>query len=142
MKTPDIATRYDDYLTTQQVFDLASHHLGTMERRCAGEDGICVYRGPNNNCCAAGFFLKDDEINASNNGKGINHLYDYNLVPTRLIAHLSILRSLQTIHDNIENWQNNRKNMRVMLEEHARFRRLDDSILNHPDMVWNIGKQQ
>lgn len=137
MKTINVEDRFKDDLTEQEIFDFVAHHLGTMKERCVDDRGRCVYRGPDNNSCAAGYLLTDGEAANVCNCDGFVPLCMNGKIPHRLVRHQSMISSLQCIHDSSGDWEDRRRGMLASLKDMAMYRNLDDSILSNPDYAWN-----
>lgn len=140
MKTIDTNIRFNDSLTTQELFDLAVMHLGTMKDRST-VFGTCVYRGENNSCCAVGYFISDDEYTPTMEGKGVYSLAARADCPRRIKGNEDLLYFLQRTHDSTKYWEDNRKPMGVRFVELAASFELDGSIVQHPDLAWNHKKE-
>lgn len=140
MKTIDESIRFSPDLTGQQIFDLAVHHLGTMPCRSVETSGqSCMYRGPNNNSCAVGYFISDEEYTEKMEGYGLHTLIERGLCPNRLGKHRDLFRALQRVHDIEEHWDDNRLHMKAQLIIVGQGFKYDTSVLNNPEYAWNIG---
>ena len=100
-------------LTAQEIFDQVVNHLrkqGCKSRRLnpdwiSGSD--CLYRGPNGTKCAAGCLIRDEEYHPSMEGMSIGWIIGFTQnspfsLRERLGAHISLITSLQIIHDKHE----------------------------------------
>lgn len=114
-------------MEAQDVFDRVVRHLGALPRQASVtmDDGgvACRYRTDDGLCCAVGCLLTEAEVRTDFNGKAIAELEfsvtmmsRNNLIPRRLLPHLSLLHDLQQVHDDRFNWHGdgpaNRSRMR------------------------------
>ena len=90
--------------------EMISRTLGHLveqgERSYSTEKGSCMYRGPNNIKCAAGFWIPDElyheAMEFKNIRAGSNRLDpQYEWTPELI----DILRNLQDLHDDNNNWK-------------------------------------
>lgn len=89
-------------MTAQEVFDEASKHLLTQNKKSwYDSDGSCAYNGPNGTCCAAAPFLKGYEPDME--CKGYIVLVEMFNQPE---DHKLLMCGLQKIHDHtpVEHW--------------------------------------
>ena len=88
-------------MTAQEVFDEASKHLLTQNKKSMNEEEVCTYNGPDGLCCAAAPFLKRYEPDME--WKGYPALITIFNQPEN---HKSLMCDLQGIHDHtpVEHW--------------------------------------
>jgi hypothetical protein len=95
-------------MTTQEIFDTVATHLFTQGERALSADGACMYRAPDGRKCAAGVLIDDNEYNPAMEGttfgggrhgdQRLSHLW-----PMRLVQHINLITTLQTVHDANDN---------------------------------------
>lgn len=91
--------------TEQQVFDQAAKHLLTQNAKALAWSGGCQYRLLLDDGtvlkCAVGFLIADDEYSQEMEGS-LYGSYDFNefFGFKGEAPHLTLLRSLQNLHDN------------------------------------------
>lgn len=123
------------FLTNQQIFDKVAHHLANQRVKCTDSHGSCMYRGkhPDTNdvtSCAVGCLIPDymyqpefDHVNLITDPyilysgiTDVNNLKDYEPFVEALheggvdITNrdtLKLLRALQSIHDQMEVYNDN-----------------------------------
>lgn len=84
--------------TAQDVFDQVVAHLRQQGKKSATADGeSCQYRSFDGLKCAAGCLVSDDEYNSEMEGLRWNLLAQTGFVP---IAHVSLIKALQSVHDD------------------------------------------
>lgn len=92
----------------QGIFDIVVERGSQMKRRCIDVDGACSYRLPEGGGgCFVGLLLSDDEVKDERGNLiigGVGSLVFGGQLPERLLPHVSLLRSLQQIHDDPANW--------------------------------------
>lgn len=81
-------------LTAQEVFDISAGHLLKQMKRSESGEG-CMYRGPDGRMCAAGPFLKDENV-AKCEGRSWFGLMKDKRVPD---TNLKLIGELQMVHD-------------------------------------------
>lgn len=106
--------------TTQQLYDRTVEHLHTQGKRSAKRNGACMYRGPRHTMCALGCHIPDELYDKGMEGKGIMNLErEHPAVLFVIIGsdpsrkRFDILRLLQNVHDNSENWPANQRKARL-----------------------------
>ena len=99
-------TRSDDFLTNQEIFDIASKHLLTQikpsTKKIVGElEPVFAYRGDDGAVDTLGVMLKDEEYKPimDINQLSINQLEKQNLLPKRFKKSVNLLTDLQILHD-------------------------------------------
>jgi hypothetical protein len=92
-------------MTAQEVFDTVVAHLRTQGAKATDAEG-CLYRGPNGTSCAAGCLIKNEEYNPEMERQNIGALLGRDSTPIalrdRLLPHVPLLMSLQSVHDDYE----------------------------------------
>lgn len=88
-------------MTAQEVFDEASKHLLTQNKKSMNEEEVCTYNGPDGLCCAAAPFLKRYEPDMEE--KSYHSLIGEFNQPE---DHKLLIYGLQEIHDRtpVEHW--------------------------------------
>jgi transposase-like protein len=118
---------FDHTPTAQEVFDEACSYFATSpgpsivpNRQLGGNKYDCAYRATDGRVCVAGHFLPDesylpqmDDPELHPDGSDVKSLvkhYGYR-IPAWFRDHRSLLKELQTIHDNEWNWAGNTWNI-------------------------------
>lgn len=111
-------------MQAQDLFDTIVEHLLAMPARSGGRLATgqfeCRYRGPDGARCAIGVLIHDDEYRQDMEGNDVVQLDRDGVLPSRLAAHLDMLRAMQRIHDKDTAWRNGKVGMRRMLDRAAR----------------------
>lgn len=104
MTTTKITLKTLSQATEQQVFDQVAAHLLTQGVRSI-IGAVCMYRGPDNNKCAVGCLIGDDEYEPEWEGAGWTGLMERLQLPA---VHFRLIASLQVTHDEfpISCWPN------------------------------------
>lgn len=85
-------------MTIQEAFDLVATKLIEQGKPSMGSDGQCMYRGPNNTRCAAGWLIPDDKYNDEMEGIALRCDND-NSVCFAIPCDLAFTTRLQDAHD-------------------------------------------
>lgn len=95
--------------TAQEVFDQVAKHLLIQNRKCALNNGSCIYRSNDGLKCAAGNLIADDEYDPNFEQNDWETLVIEDKVPD---THYELILGLQQIHDvnSPKNW---RKQLRL-----------------------------
>lgn len=130
----NLEDRFKEDLTTQQIFDIGITYLASRDRRAVDALGRCTYRGPYG-CCAAGYFISDEEYNPEMERRTIYTLVDNRTAPARLLPHVLVLSRLQAMHDDACPWlirgrQSHKDRARLLAME----LKLDGAIIDQ--VVW------
>ncbi len=84
--------------TAQQVFDqVAAHLLAQNAKSASGEDGNCLYHGPDDRMCAAGCLIAEGEYDEDFEDRDWSSLVDDQRVPSE---HGDLIQELQAVHDH------------------------------------------
>lgn len=114
-------------MTAQEVFDTVVRHLHTQGKQ-AYDDGGCRYRTDDGLRCAVGCLISDEEYVLNMEGNTVALLLDEGLATPVMQEHYDLLRELQDVHDDDENWTS-RERMGVMLGNVAKRMLLDSSLV-------------
>ena len=96
--------------TKQETFDTVARHLLTQRRVALNDQGTCAYRGVDETKCAAGVLIPDEEylpdfeckaVAIAGNFADAPRPTDVGRVIQRLGHDLTLVRSLQKIHDSL-----------------------------------------
>ena len=89
--------------TPQEIFDTTIAFLQAQDRPAISSGGACKYRGEKDNVvykCAVGCHIPNEDYDPSMEGLGVSDLWKEGLLPQDLVAHISLLTSLQyCVHD-------------------------------------------
>lgn len=89
-------------MSAQDVFDRAAVHLIKQGRRASNEVA-CLYRGPENTCCAVGALIPEALYQAGFENGNVERLIsglEDGVLLKFLHKHRSLLNDLQSVHDN------------------------------------------
>lgn len=91
-------------LTPQKIFDTVATHLFTQGERSydRSDPEVCLYRGPNGLKCAVGVLIPDELYDPEMEGLAAWHAIPHE---SDLFENIELLRSLQHVHDDQENWK-------------------------------------
>lgn len=99
-------------MNAQNIYDTVKSHLLGM-RRQSKCDGVCVYRDSRGAMCAAGVLIKDEHYSPELE----QNVATENIVRLALIlsgvknSQISIVQSLQNVHDENDNWTKSGKGL-------------------------------
>lgn len=123
-------------LSAQEVYDTVVRHLAGMTKQSKEWNGLyntCKYRDDEGNSCAVGCLIHDDEYDPAMDGAdgstSVAGIYERNLLPHRLIPHISLLTALQTVHDSESYWDDDKEDMKARLLDIAVHIELDAGII-------------
>ena len=98
--------------TAQQLFDTVATHLRMQAGVCADVEGLCRYRGIDDDTkCAVGALIPNEVYRPDMEKKGVSALISSGLLPAGLSEEFStnieLLNRLQGIHDSypIDRWE-------------------------------------
>lgn len=94
-----------EQLSEQTLFDATVKHFATQRERSVNDSRseACGYRIDKAGRvlkCAVGIHITDEEYSRSMEGRSVNGLIKFNLLPTRLLPFQVLLAKLQMCHDN------------------------------------------
>jgi hypothetical protein len=103
--TPEETLKVKSLTDPSDIFNYVVDHLRKQGDKSLHPDGgICAYRGRNENMCAVGCLIADDEYDPSLEGRGIVLLVEENQLPpglkARIESSLDMLADLQYFHDS------------------------------------------
>jgi hypothetical protein len=87
----------------QKTFDTVVQHLRKQGKRALTDKGGCAYRGLGGTKCAVGVLIPDDKYSESMEGLSANLLIANGYVDV-FSCNLTLLESLQSIHDDKLSW--------------------------------------
>ena len=93
-------------MKAQEVYDKACTYLLSMKERSMGHaEGheICMYRGSGGNKCVVGYFIPDEKYSKEMEGRNVC-CEPVERALGELSVYNDLLSDLQSIHDNILNW--------------------------------------
>lgn len=92
-------------INAQEIFDTIVQHLHDTPRQAANSTGLCRYRTEDGLKCAVGTLITDEEYEPRMDKLGVvTEVHREGLLPERLTSHVSLLRRLQSVHDDHMNW--------------------------------------
>ena len=99
----------------QTILNSVAAHLLKQGKK-SYENGMCRYHSAEGECCAVGCLIADAEYDWRMEGNLVTRIAD--MLPSRLRAHLELLRSLQIIHDDfpVEEWTRQLRKLAVRLK--------------------------
>jgi hypothetical protein len=103
--TPEENLKVKSLTDRSDIFNYVVDHLRKQgDKSLRPDGGICAYRGRNENMCAVGCLIADDEYDPSWEGRGIDLLVEENQLPpglkARIESNLDMLANLQYFHDD------------------------------------------
>lgn len=87
-------------MTNQEAFDFVAKKLIEQGEPSINDSGMCLYRGPNNNRCAAGWLIPDDKYTDDMEGNTTDCDSHPTLRESINCNDLHFVSVLQTAHDN------------------------------------------
>jgi len=129
--TPEENNKIKSLTDRSDVFNYAIDHLRKQGDKSLHTDGgICAYRGRNENMCAVGCLIADDEYDPVWEGRGIDFLVAENQLPPglkeRIEPNSEMLIKLQQFHDDRLGYSD------------GRFTRESEIYINTLRVTWNI----
>lgn len=111
-------------MTNQEIFNIVWNHFIVEEGHpSVGNDGLCMYKGPNGERCAAGLLIPDEKYKPEMEGKSCNEEPVLQALPFG--ASVSFIRELQLAHDDATlTGANFHKSIHTSLTRIARTHRL------------------
>jgi hypothetical protein len=109
--TPEETLKVKSLKDRSDVFNHVVEHLRKQGTKSLHPDGgICAYRGRDENMCAVGCLIADDEYDPAWEGKAIFTIIIENLLPPdlkeRVEPNMKMLTDLQSLHDNYLEYEN------------------------------------
>lgn len=135
----------------QDIFNQVAIHLLTQNKKSQvtmlykptnKPEAYCVYRGPDNMCCAFGCLIADNEYIPEFEHKGVKTLYVNNpQLPQLSTRQLDFVAQLQNIHDHedVSEWLSALKNLAS--EYNLTTKTLDD-YLHHKNTSDSAGESE
>lgn len=111
----------DEREQAQLLFDFIARHLFKQGCRSADKE-MCLYRGPGKRRCAVGAVIPDEMYDESHEGDTIAD-GAAEMLPTWAKQYISLLNSLQGVHDRKTSWDSTKK-MRAGFRRVARKHQL------------------
>ena len=125
-------------MTDQEAFDKMVDHLATLQGRSVNSNGYCIYNGSK---CAVGALLTDYELHKFGGLEGdVNDLLELmsesgHTTPLSKV-YIGLLNDMQSMHDEIDNWDDEGFNAWGQVAEIASLTGLN---FNDPRKVKNDG---
>lgn len=114
----------------QAIFEKVCRHLFAQGKQAKTvENGICMYRGPDNTKCAVGALISDKVYRKGMEENDLQSLLGKFTLPAFIVDNENMLQDLQYIHDNNESWTTE-TTLRNKLRDCAHGYGLDVDFLN------------
>lgn len=98
----------------QHIVMVGMHHMLHQGKR-AHDNGVCLYRTDDGLECVFGALIPNTCITPNLEGATASRVFAEGLLPhvlhNALVPYQSLIAALQSIHDNVENWQSWQKMM-------------------------------